>query len=62
MKRPTFDDLKGTDMGFVGPPEPAQIPKLTAPGDREAVEKLYREELAARIAAETEAYRSVERG
>jgi hypothetical protein len=36
-RRPTFEDIRGEQRGFIGPPAPPQIPKFTPEGEREAV-------------------------
>jgi hypothetical protein len=54
-RKTTFDDLQGEQRSFNGPPAPPLIPKMTSASEREAVYRMMLENLAARIAVETEA-------
>jgi hypothetical protein len=54
-RRPTFDDIRDEERGFIGPPAPPQIPKFTPKAEREEVQKMLLDDLAARISAETSA-------
>lgn len=54
--RPTFDDILAEQREFIGPPAPPQIPKLIPEAEREVVQAMLLDDLAARIAAETSAY------
>tara|TARA_R110000787_G_scaffold277172_1_gene386387 strand:- start:33047 stop:33241 length:195 start_codon:yes stop_codon:yes gene_type:complete len=56
-RRPIFEDIRGEQRGFIGPPAPPQIPKFTPKGEREAVHAMMLGDQAARIAAETAADR-----
>jgi hypothetical protein len=56
-RRPTFEDIRDEQGRFIGPPTPPQIPKLTPEAEREAVEVMLLEDLAARVTAETSAYK-----
>lgn len=56
-RRPTIDDIRDEQRGFIGPPAPPQIPKFTSMAEREEVYKMMLDDLAARISAETAADR-----
>jgi hypothetical protein len=56
-RRPTFDNIQDEQMCFIGPPVPPQIPKFTPKGEREAVQAMLLDDLAARLAAEATADR-----
>ncbi len=55
--RPVFDDIRDDRRNFTGPPAPPQIPKFTPKTEREAVQTMLLDGLAARIAAETSAFK-----
>ena len=52
-----FDDLIKDQQAFIGPPSPPQIPKFTAKADREEVYRMMLNDLAEKIAVETEQWR-----
>jgi hypothetical protein len=56
-RRPVFDDIRDEQRRFIGPPAPPQIPKFTPEAEREAVQAMLLDDLAARISAETAADR-----
>jgi len=56
-RRPTFEDIHGEQRVFIGPPVPPQIPKFTPKAEREEVQKMLLDDMAARIAARTAADR-----
>lgn len=56
-RRPTFDDIRDAQMRFIGPHAPTQIPKFTPKTERDAVQKMLLDDMAARIAAKTAADR-----
>ncbi|MDG3039855.1 hypothetical protein [Roseicyclus marinus] len=60
-RKTTLDDLQGEQRSFIGPPAPPLIPKMTSASEREAVYRMMLENLAARIAAETEAFKSCQK-
>lgn len=49
-RRPTFDDIRDEQRGFIGPPAPPQIPKFTPKGEHEAVQAMLLDDLADRLA------------
>lgn len=51
-RRPTFDDIRDEQRGFIGPPTPPQIPKFTPKAEREAVQAMLLDDLADRLAEE----------
>ena len=52
-RRPTFEDIRDEQRGLIGPPAPPQIPKLTPEAEREAVQVMLLEDLAARAVVES---------
>jgi hypothetical protein len=59
---PTFDEMRDEQARFIGPPPPPTIPKFTPKDARQAVQQRMLQDLAKRIAVQTEAARKSCRG
>jgi len=53
----TFDEMRDEQARFIGPPPPPTIHKFTPKDARQAVQQMMLQDLAKKIAAQTEAAR-----